>query len=85
MVRGRRKNLPLSFFYLNMKAIVEQGAECQACGGALRHYKTFFDARLRTGQWAWVCKACKSQHGWGGTGVGVAQEYDSKTDEKVRG
>lgn len=58
--------------------------ECQLCKGNLRQFSTFYDGKVFGSSWAWVCADCWSHVG-GGLGTGLGQEYDSKTDEKLRG
>jgi hypothetical protein len=66
-------------------AYVDDNAECQVCNGSLFAYDTFYDGSTRpAGQWAWMCRACWQGYGRG-VGLGVGQEYDSKTREKIRG
>lgn len=61
-----------------------QTSTCNVCEQELRQYDTFYDARLKRGPWALMCRACWQRHGLG-VGLGVGQEYDSKTLEKIRG
>ena len=61
---------------------------CDVCEGVLKSGATYFDAAIPGhpyyGLWAWACSGCADIQGVK-TGTGKGQEYDSKTDEKVRG
>lgn len=59
-------------------------ANCDFCHTDLATTKTFFDARLETGQWALLCPVCFDLYGIG-IGLGRGQEYDSETREKIHG
>lgn len=58
---------------------------CDICKGRLRKYDTYIDGRINnTSHWALMCKDCWRQCG-AGLGTGYGQEYDSVTNEKIRG
>ena len=59
-------------------------ANCQLCGISLEAAEKFYDARLYQGRWGLVCPVCFNAFGTG-LGVGLGQEYDSKTLEKTGG
>lgn len=65
------------------KAMVEVGQKCDVCQQSLKSGITFYDSSTANG-WAWLCRLCFSVHGRG-LGTGIGQEYDSKTNEKLRG
>lgn len=65
-----------------MKAFAPES--CDLCYKELRRSPHFYDAKTHTGSWAWLCRACFLMYAYG-IGVGVGQEYDSETNEKVRG
>ena len=66
-----------------VKAVAPE--RCDICEGKLRDKNVFYDGRLRGRlQWAWLCKDCFAEFGFG-LGTGKGQEYDSKTDMKLRG
>ena len=62
--------------------------DCGICGEDLKSGPTFFDAAIPTypyfGLWAWACSRCAEEHHVR-VGTGCGQEYDSKTNEKLRG
>lgn len=58
--------------------------KCQVCKGDLREYDTFYDSNSDSGHWAWMCRECWQFSGLG-LGTGLGQEYDSKTNIKLRG
>jgi len=58
--------------------------QCDLCKGDLRKYDTFYDGRTFRRSWAWMCRECWQLEGVG-VGLGLGQEYDSKTNEKLRG
>jgi len=59
--------------------------DCQICYQPLRSGLSFFDCKTVLGPWAWMCQACFDEGQGCGLGTGVGQEYDSKTDVKIRG
>lgn len=65
-------------------AMVAEGAKCEVCQGSLFQGKVFYDAKTHSGQWGWLCRTCFLAY-CKGVGVGLGQEYDSKTKEKLRG
>lgn len=70
-----------------MKAI-NPPKDCDICDQDLKSGKVYYDAAIPCypffGLWGWVCEGCAAQYGIR-TGTGLGQEYDSKTNEKVRG
>lgn len=63
--------------------------KCGYCGGELKKYERFYDAKImhpRAGRviWCWLCQSCFERSAIG-LGDGIGQEYNSKTDEKLRG
>lgn len=66
-----------------IKAIAPEN--CDLCKDTLRRFDTFYDGRLQgRSQWAWLCAECWQQYG-AGLGTGTGQEYDSTSNEKIRG
>lgn len=59
-------------------------SNCQFCKNDLRKYDTFYDGNTNSGHWTWMCRECWKFNGLG-IGIGIGQEYDSKTNEKLRG
>jgi hypothetical protein len=61
---------------------------CDVCGQDLKSGETYFDASIPGppyhGRWGWACSDCAETRTIL-TGPGVGQEYDSETDEKIRG
>jgi hypothetical protein len=64
-------------------AYVEADKACDICNQPLRSSPTFYDASTARG-WCWLCLFCFHRYGRG-LGTGVGQEYDSQTNEKLRG
>ena len=68
-----------------MKTARPSTDKCQLCQVDLRQFDTFYDGRVRgETSWVWMCRECWRDYG-AGLGTGIGQEYDSKTDEKLRG
>lgn len=65
-------------------AYVSNDQECDICHGNLKAGTMFYDGRTTFGPWAWMCVKCFHVHG-SGVGLGLGQEYDSTTNEKIRG
>jgi len=50
-------------------------SKCDLCSGSVG--KTFYDARMKSGQWANVCQSCFVLHGIS-LGVGYGQKYEER-------
>ena len=58
--------------------------QCDICRKDLKSGAAFYDGRIMRGTWAWMCQECWQWYGTG-LGTGFGQEYDSVTNEKLRG
>ena len=69
-------------------AAINPPQNCNVCDQELKSGATFFDAAIPCypyfGLWGWVCEGCAREYNIR-TGPGRGQEYNSKTNEKVRG
>lgn len=68
-----------------MKVVKAMAPEkCDICARPLRKYSSYIDGRTSRGPWAWMCAECFQYMGTG-LGTGRGQEYDSQTNNKLRG
>lgn len=69
-------------------AAINPPQNCDVCDQELKSGATYFDAAIPCppyfGLWGWVCADCACLYDIK-AGTGRGQEYDSKTNEKVRG
>lgn len=57
--------------------------KCNICGGSLKAASEFYDCKTPRGPWAWMCEKCFHTFHCK-VGIGLGQEYNSKTNEKIR-
>ena len=69
-----------------IKAYIDEDQTCDVCKGPLKSGLTFSDAAVPAagGSWAWLCQTCANTNGVR-YGTGLGQQYDSKTNIKVKG
>jgi hypothetical protein len=58
--------------------------KCEFCKGNLKRNAVYYDGATNSGHWAWMCRDCWEFNGVG-LGTGLGQEYDSETNNKLRG
>jgi hypothetical protein len=58
--------------------------KCEFCKGDLKRNAVYYDGATNSGHWTWMCRDCWEFNGVG-LGTGMGQEYDSETNNKLRG